>query len=84
MCVDGDCIPGVTVPGVTRPGVSVRGVSVPGESLDGKVLPEVDSRCVRVLAGRDTTATTSAPTLLFAPSPPTAGRTGRTIPAAGA
>lgn len=66
ICIDGDCIPGVTVPSVTAPGVTVRGVTVPGETLEGKTLPEIDSRCVRVLASSKRAAYSVCADVLFA------------------
>jgi len=56
----------VTVPSVTVPSVTVPSVTVPSRSLASRTLPEITSRCVRVLAGRDGAAYNVCADVLFA------------------
>ncbi len=50
VCVTGDCIPAVNVPAVNVPAINV-----PARTLASRTLPEVRSRCVRVLSDRAST-----------------------------
>lgn len=66
VCVGGDCIASVSIPSVSVPSVSVPSVSVPSRSLASRTLPEIRSRCVSVLGGREETAYHVCADVLFA------------------
>ena len=61
VCVQGECIPSVRIPSVRVP--SVR---VPSRRLSSRTLPEIKSKCVSVLAGRDATSYNLCADVLFA------------------
>jgi outer membrane protein OmpA-like peptidoglycan-associated protein len=65
VCVEGDCAPAVDVPPISVAPVSVPAVVVPARSLEGKTLPEITSRCVRVLQGGGSTAYNVCSDVLF-------------------
>lgn len=56
----------MNVPSVNVPGVNVPNVNVPSRTLAARTMPEIRSRCVRVLSGRHTTAYDVCADVLFA------------------
>ncbi len=66
VCLDGDCIGAVSVAAVIIKSVAINPVIINSRSLDSKVLPEVTSRCVRVLSDRRTTVYDVCADVLFA------------------
>jgi outer membrane protein OmpA-like peptidoglycan-associated protein len=65
VCVQGDCIPPITVAPITVDPVSVDPVTVAPASIEPRTLPEITSKCVRVLQGGGETAYNVCSDVLF-------------------
>ncbi len=66
VCVGTDCIDAVNVPAVNVPAVNVPAVNVPARNLASRTLPEIKSKCVRVLSDRASTIYDVCADVLFA------------------